>query len=358
MANLLHFEAMLAAHADWSVDPRKRWIAKGYWRAERGRGGRWRLAVPEPVGVAPTLIARLADEAAGAPVAFGADFPLGLPRAYAARAGIGDFSCWLRGLAPNAALFQPCARLDEISLERPFYPKSSVAGAGQMIGQAHALGLAGPDQLRRDVDRRTHNRSAGAPMFWTMGANQCGKAALAAWRDCLLPAFEQRQPVALWPYDGAFDRLVAPGRVVLAETYPAEALVQLGLTLRGSKRRQSDRAALAQPLGVVMAALDVVPDPDLEIMLADGFGASADGEDRFDCVLGVLSMIRVLAGAPDGVHAAVPPHDPVIGAVEGWVLGQVDRPVPSTASTRRHRGRPLIRGLQPRPADPLAAGSG
>jgi hypothetical protein len=348
MAALLQFPVMLAAHADWSVDPRKRWICKARY------DGAWRIAAPEPVADSATLLARLAGEANHAPIALGVDFPLGLPRAYAARAGIPNFAAWLRRLSPDAALFQPCASLDEVSLARPFYPKSSVAGAGQMARLATALGLADTSALHRAVDLRTANRPAGAALFWTMGANQCGKAALAAWRDCLLPAFAQNQPVAIWPYEGSFNALLAPGTVALAETYPAEALVQLGLQRPRSKRRQSDRAALAAPIGAVMTRLGATPTGALAAMLDDGFGAKADGEDRFDCLLGVLAIIRVIGGASDGI-----PDDPVIRAVEGWVLGQVDPPlVPPNASTPPRAHRPPPRARRSRPTDPRPGDSG
>ena len=70
--------------------------------------------------------------------------------------------------------------------------------------------------------------------------------------------------VRLWPFAGAFRALLAPGAVALAETYPAEALRHLGIRLKGSKRRQADRAAVADQLRAAMAALAVLPDPALE----------------------------------------------------------------------------------------------
>ena len=112
--------------------------------------------------------------------------------------------------------------------------------------------------------------------------------------------------------------MLAPGRVVIAETYPAEAMRQLGLRMAGSKRRQTDRAALADPIGRIMAGLGAAG----EIGLADGFGASAAAEDRFDSVLGLLCVLQVLAGRqPDFV-----PDDPQIHTWEGWVLGQTALP--------------------------------
>jgi hypothetical protein len=166
-------------------------------------------------------------------------------------------------------------------------------------------------------------RPAGAPLFWTLGANQSGKAAVAAWRDMLLPALLADGPIRIWPFEGAFRDLLAPGTVAVAETYPAEALRHLGIHLKGSKRRQADRAAVADKLLGAMAALRARPDTALSAAARDGFGADAFGEDRFDCILGLLCVLNVLAGhRPDTT-----PDDPWITRWEGWVLGQTALPL-------------------------------
>jgi hypothetical protein len=66
---------VLGVHADWSLDPRKRWFV-----AARREGGAWRVAAPALVGELADFLPRL--RAVGAPVAIGVDFPLGLPRDY------------------------------------------------------------------------------------------------------------------------------------------------------------------------------------------------------------------------------------------------------------------------------------
>ncbi len=71
-----------------------------------------------------------------------------------------------------------------------------------------------------------------------------------------------------------------------------------------------------------MARLGVVPTAALAAMIAAGFGADAAGEDRLDCVLGLLALIAVL----DGARADHVPDDPWITRWEGWVLGQSDMP--------------------------------
>jgi hypothetical protein len=308
--------ATIAAHADWSVDPRKRWVA-----IARRDNGMWPLAVPEPVGDVTTFLARLRAMADGGAVALGVDLPLGLPRAYAARLPERHFPHFLTTIATRPDFFQVCASLDDIAPGRPFYPARGIAG---MTRAAHALalGLEGAAALSRACDRATAERPAGAPLFWTLGANQAGKAAIAAWRDMLLPALANPDDIRLWPFAGPFRALLAPGTVTLAETYPAEALRHLGITLKGSKRRQSDRAGITNLLRLAMARLAVVPDPALEQALTEGFGSDAAGEDRLDCVLGVLCVLNVLAGnRPDTA-----PRDQWIRRWEGWVLGQTAMP--------------------------------
>ena len=276
----------------------------------------WAIEAPEPVGDLATLLGRLA--ARGQPVALGVDFPLGLPRRYAARhAAEPDFPAFLRGLARRPSFFAVCDTLAELTVDRPFYPRRGVAGMTR-LSHAAALGLGDAAGLSRQCDRATVDRPAGAPLFWTLGANQSGKAAISAWRDLLLPAMATPNPPALWPFDGPLLSLLHPGRVAVAETYPAEALRQIGVRLVGSKRRQADRAQVAGPIMAVVTGLSATPKPGFQAALAAGCGADAAGEDRFDSVLGVLCLLGVLAGRrPDTA-----PPDPWIQRWEGWVLGQ------------------------------------
>jgi hypothetical protein len=307
----------LVAHADWSIDPRKRWVA-----VARRAGSGWVLETPHPVGDVASFLARLRSAAEGGPVALGVDLPLGLPRAYAAQRTEADFLHFLEATRAWPDFFRVCAVLEELAPERPFYPARGVAGMTR-ASHALALGLGGPTGLSRACDRATAERPAGAPLFWTLGANQSGKAAIAAWRDMLLPALAAGEDVRLWPFAGPFRSLLAPGAVAVAETYPAEALRHLGIKLQGSKRRQADRAAVAELLLRAMQRLDVAPEAALGAAVAGGFGADAAGEDRFDCVLGVLCVLNVLAGH----RTDTAPDDPWILQWEGWVLGQTAMPV-------------------------------
>lgn len=310
---------MLAAHADWSADPRKRWVSVARRRSRRDGGG-WRAEAPRPVGDPAALVKALLAE--GVPVALGLDLPLGLPRAYAARRSEAGFVAFLRALAERPGFFAVNATLETVCAERPFYPARGVKGMTR-AAHAAALGLGGPEGLSRWCDRATAERPAGAPVFWTLGANQSGKAAIAAWRDWLAPALAAGDgPLRLWPFEGGLHALLAPGAAVLAEVYPAEALRHCGLRLEGSKRAQAARRALAPALRAAMAERRVEPSPALAAAVAEGFGADAAGEDRFDSLIGLLGLLGVL----DGARRDFVPEDPWVRRWEGWVLGQTALP--------------------------------
>jgi hypothetical protein len=293
--------------------------------ARRIPGG-WSVAAPCPVGDLATLLGRLTAD--GDAVALGVDFPLGLPRAYAAQhAADPDFPHFLRALATRPGFFTVCDALAEITPDRPFYPRRGRAGMTR-LSHATALGLGDARGLSRLCDRATADRPAGAPLFWTLGANQSGKAAISAWRDLLLPALTGPYPPALWPFDGPFRSLLRPGRVAIAETYPAEAMRHLGLRMAGSKRRPSDRARLADALHACLHEAAADPAPALSATIRAGFGPDAAGEDRFDSLLGLLCVLAVL----DGRRPDTAPPDPWLQHWEGWVLGQTAMPPDAPAS--------------------------
>ncbi len=314
----------LAVHADWSTHAAKRWMNCAVWD-----GGGWQAQAPEPVGEVGSLLARLRARSFGGGVAFGIDCPLGLPRAYVQRhpGAAPGFRGFVAGLAERPGLLQVCESLDQVGAERPFYPMRGLRGMSR-AAHAAALDLADAAALSRRCDRATATRAAGAPVFWTLGANQSGKAAIAAWRDLVLPALRDApERLHLWPFDGdvtAWGSWPRPaGSVLLAETYPAEALDQLGLRLahaggRGSKRRQTDRAALGAALEGILQSLAATLAAPLRAALQEGFGADAAAEDRFDSLLGLTCVLSVLSGRrPDHL----PRQDPWICSWEGWVLG-------------------------------------
>ena len=297
------------------MDARKRWVTL----AER-QGGVWHAKAPRLVGDPAALAAALIAE--GGPAALGLDLPLGVPRGFAQHRPEQDFPAFLAGLTENPDFFAVSPGLETVSPARPFYPARGIKGMTR-AAHAAALGLADAAGLSRLCDRATAERPAGAPVFWTLGANQSGKAAISAWRDWLAPALAAGAPFRLWPFAGALHDLLRPGALAIAEVYPAEALRHLGLKLAGSKRAEGPRRALAPALRDAMAALHVTPDAALAEAITSGFGTDAAGEDRFDSLIGLLGLIGVIDGKrPDFI-----PADPMIRRWEGWVLGQTALPL-------------------------------
>lgn len=308
----------IVVHADWSVDPAKRWGA----RAVRMADGGYAALAPEPVGsLEDFLPGLLAAAGPGGTVFAGFDFPLGLPRAYAQAAKIDDFAAALTGFGRGGwrDFYTPADHAGEISLRRPFYPARP--GGSRHRDLYEALGFSSIDTLRRRCDLPTATRFAASPLFWTLGGQQVGKAAISGWRDLLAPERRRGAALSLWPFDGALaDLLDRPG-IVAAETYPGEIYGHLQLRIGAankSKRRQTDRRDDGATLLDWAAASGVQPTAALAADIRDGFGAAANGEDRFDATVGLFGMLNVALGLR-------PPGDPaerVLRRIEGWILGQ------------------------------------
>jgi hypothetical protein len=327
----------LLAHADWSVDCRKRWMAV----ATRQPDGRYRLRAAQRVGPLTTLLERLEAEAVGGPVLVGFDFPIGLPRAYADRAGIDDFvkalPCFGKGRWPQ--FYDVACSPAEIGLDRPFYPMTYKSKGLCRQQLPDGLGLACWLDLLRRCDRRSATRSAACALFWTLGGQQVGKAAIAGWRDLLAPTLRNGLDLALWPFQGSLHELLARHRFVVAETYPAEFYRHLGLSLKNGKgnqkvHQQNGKSPLKREKGgkgnqkvrqrnaeallkwTKCTGVDLDPAPHAEIK--NGFGDDSRGDDRFDAVIGLFGMLNVVLGQ----RASGEPDDPVVRRIEGWILGQ------------------------------------
>ncbi len=309
----------VVAHADWSIHPGKRWVA----RAVLAEDGRYRAARPGPAGSLDSFLDELGAEAGDRPsILLGVDFPIGLPAAYAARAGIEDFTALLPrlGQGPWRDFFRVAERQGEVSLARPFFPqRPGSKGEVSKRQLIDGLGLDGSSDLLRVCDRATPRRPAAAALFWTLGAQQVGKAAITGWRDLLIPALAAGRDLKIWPFDGPLYGLMAPGRVVVAETYPGEVYRHFGLAFRaGGKRTQEGRMANGPALIELADSLGLLLDGGLRSDFEGGFGAGARGEDPFDAAVGLLGMLNVLRG---GRSPGVP-DDPVVQRIEGWILGQ------------------------------------
>jgi len=162
----------VVAHADWSLDPGKRWLAL----ARLGKAGGYIAREPRPVGPLPSLLDRLARLAGPSGAVFlGFDFPIGLPAAYARRAGIANFLERLPGLGQGrwSSFFEVAARPGQISLRRPFYPlRPGAKGEVSREQLVAALGLGHFSDLMRLCDRATAERRAASATFWTLAENR------------------------------------------------------------------------------------------------------------------------------------------------------------------------------------------
>jgi hypothetical protein len=316
----------LVAHADWSAHPEKRWMARAILRGD----GHYAANAPELVGELGTLVERLVAQAGPRGcVLLGFDFPIGLPARYAERTRIRDFLTLLPKLGHGDwfEFYTVAERPNRISLRRPFYPQfSRRKGEARLNHLLDGLGVQMAD-LRRRCEGARPGRRAASPLFWTVGGQQVGKAAISGWKDVLGPALRSDLDVAVWPFSGSLFKLFRPGCVVIAETYPAEFYTHLGVRFsanrrgeKSGKRVQPDRAANAPVLLAWARAAHVRLAPALRAELQDGFGTSADGEDRFDATVGLLGMLNVVLKR----RSPGEPDDEVVHRIEGWILGQAE----------------------------------
>lgn len=312
----------VVAHADWSTDGRKRWVCVAT-RLSDGPPATYRIAAPKPVGDLAGYFDRLNTLSSDGSVLAGFDFPLGVPLAYAERSGITSFRDALRHLGHGDwnDFFDVCATPADIRPRRPFYPQSPKKGTSQRDLCA-AIGVDGIDALMRRCDRKTSSRSAAGSLFWLVGPKQVGRAAITGWRDLIQPAAaELDSRFGLWPFDGELASLIGPGRIVVAESYPAESGLHIGLPATGrgwKKGNQSHRASHAARMLSWSKSRGVALDPALQEQMQDGFGTTVDGEDRFDATVGVMGMLEVVLGG----RPAMPELPDRVRIVEGWILGQ------------------------------------
>ena len=309
----------LVAHADWSLRADKRWVCV----AAQGPDG-WRLDAPVLVGdVAEPehLLSALVEQAGGRTALVGLDAGLGLPAAWGQRAGVEAFLPFLQETVHEAGwerFWEPAASREEISLQRPFYPRRP--GGTRQHHLVEGLGLDGPQALRRLCDQPRAGSPTPCPLFWTLGANQVGKATLAAWRTVVVPGLaDPTLDLRVWPFSGELEPCL-DGDVALAEVYPGEVAAWLGMQLaaHGGKRSQLGRKAQAAILRSALDRLGVAPTPRLQAALEDGFGGASTGEDAFDAAVGAVGLLQCCAG-----HRTVwQPRQAPVATLEGWVLGR------------------------------------
>lgn len=302
----------LVVAADWSKNPEKRWMAC----AELGEDGRYTVCAPEPVGEVDTLVSRLREALPqGGTGLVGFDFPIGLPRRYAERAGLGDWRQALRTLGgPGWERFYEIT--DEPDLRQPFYPPPKKAGekGNYRFRLAHALGARQFEDLLRRCDLRTTTRERAECMFFRCGGKQVGAGICVGWSRVLAPSADR---VRFWPFDGDLPALLSTPGVVVAEIYPREAYAHLGLPIGGrwSKTRREDRRGAVPRLQNAVSALGASFTRSAQWRTEWGFVS----DDDFDAAVGLLSMLQVVLGVRT---EGVPRTDEDVRRIEGWILGQ------------------------------------
>jgi len=174
------------------------------------------------------------------------------------------------------------------------------------------------DPLMRRCERKTNWRKAACCLFWTLGGNQVGRAAIGGWRDVIVPAL-QEDGVHVWPFDGSIDDLLKAGKLVIAETYPAEYYRHFleELPHGFGKRNQEHRQVVGQALTYFAGDMGILMDEDLRIKLLNGFGDQRGADDPFDATVGLFGMLEVVLGR----RTSGEPEERVISTLEGWILG-------------------------------------
>lgn len=271
-----------------------------------------------PVGDAQAFRDTLFADATGGVVLAGFDFPIGVPTSYGLKTGLTRFTDLLGALdQPIWKSFHQVADApDQISPQRPFYPAVPRKGVNRasLVEGHHVVEF---NDLLRSCEKATATRRAACPIFWTLGGNQVGKAALDGWKTIIVPMVKRGAKV--WPFDGTLETVISPGRVILAETYPAEAYGHVGVSFRNqSKTNQAHRAGHAAAIFGWAAKNRVAFAAACRNQIEGGFSSDRAGEDRFDALLGLLGMIEVADHRrPEGC-----PDDEAILRWEGWILGQ------------------------------------
>ncbi len=309
----------LVAHADWSKNASKRWLAVAVLPVDR----RWTVIELSPVLNVPDLFHHLRSlQPAPGCILAGFDFPIGFPSHYAQKTGITNFIEALTSFGQGewSQFYSPAESPSYISLQRPFYP----AKPGNSHRQDLEQGLGIPfSRLYRLCEMRHENRHAACPLFWTLGAQQVGKAAISAWQHLLSPALADPQiNLKIWPFSGDLSTICQPDHIVVVETYPAEFYHHLGLSFtspRRSKRTLADRLSFSGHLLAWAKQQDLHLDPSIHQSILLGFGSDPSAEDRFDALVGLSGMINVVLGR----HPTGEPLPPRVRRVEGWIFGQV-----------------------------------
>jgi len=216
--------------------------------------------------------------------------------------------------------FDVATSFEEIDVHRPFYPYRP--GGARVAHLLERLELQSADQLLRLCERACPDTRAAGALFWTLGAKQVGRAAIAGWQTVLLPALrDARTRLGLWPFDGELLELMSANEVVVCETYPALAYPALGLPPAGrgwSKRKAGDRRAHGATVLAFAQTRGFSLDAPARRQIQEGFAPHERGEDAFDATMGLLFMLNCVSIQCSAMTALAPETL----RVEGWILGR------------------------------------
>lgn len=299
-------------HADWSISAKGRWVAK----ADRTDDG-WQINTIEPVGELDAFRASLREMGRTQKVWLGLDMPIGFTSNWFDGANVKDFKALMELLETDVwqDFFDVCRLPEEITHQRPFYPKSS--GKKGSVKRDHliqALGLSTFSDLHRRCELPTDARTAACPPFWTLGANQVGKAMLHGLQNLILPGF--RDGFNIWPYAGDLAACTNQSGITLIETYPGEIYGWLELS-KLTKSSQSSRAEAIRFLIEHSDNAGIEIADEVRYVIQDGIDRAQGKDDAFDALIGVLGLIRIA----EGKRAENLPHRTPILEREGWIIG-------------------------------------
>src|SRR5579863_6997280 len=293
------------------------------------RGGSWcsgRYKASAPVSVANPrmLIDSLRYTVGVSGIVFaGFDFPIGLPSHFAKCADKSSFPDFLRHLGTDdwKHFYSVCDQPDQITIHRPFNPNRAHDGCTR---QNLVDGLDAPslEALLRKCELGGDGQRRACSLFWTLGGNQVGRAAIAGWRDMLVPAL-LKDSIKIWPFDGALDSLLQPGHTVIAETYPAECYQWFGCNPPRSKTDIECRDEFGLGMLRWSVANGVAIEPRLVNAIESGFPEEYGNDDGFDAVVGLLGMLQIVFAQRTTGEL----DDHTIRNVEGWILGRQFQPV-------------------------------
>src|SRR5713101_6720295 len=194
----------VVVHADWSTDPRKRWMATATLDRDV-----YRISGPAAVEQTAALVPSAIQRASGGCAVLGFDFPIGVPKTYAKRAQVDSFLDVLPDLGTGRwkRFYDLAIRPDEVSIERPFYPHRPGGTLQEHLVKGIGVGSIG-DLLRR-CDFGNVYRNKACALFWTLGGNQVGRAAISGWREVLVPGIQSLQgQLGVWPFHGDLRSLI------------------------------------------------------------------------------------------------------------------------------------------------------